>query len=126
MKKYISVILINALLIQVAGCYSWEIVQTPKQNSTIKITTKDSTELEMQAWSWSETDKYFVYFSDENRRTERDSIVKEIKLYKNDIIAIHEKKFNDGIVVGVLVGGIVLALFITILIGFQNWHPSPN
>jgi len=126
MKKYISAVLINALLIQLAGCYSWETVQTPKQNSTIKITTKDSTEFEMQAWSWNETDKYFVYFPDENRRTERDSIVREIKLDKNDIIAIQEKKFNDGIVIGILVGGIVLALFIAILVGFQNWHPSPN
>jgi hypothetical protein len=126
MKKYISAIIINALLIQLVGCYSWETVQTPKQNKTIKITTKDSTEFELQAWNWSETDKYFVYFPNENSSTKSDSMGKEIKLDKNNIIAVQEKKFNDGIVIGVLVGGIALGIFIAILIGFQDWNPSPK
>jgi hypothetical protein len=46
MKKYISAIIIDAMLIQLTGCYSWETVKTPQQNSTIKIITKDSTQID--------------------------------------------------------------------------------
>ena len=121
MKKYISAILINALLIQLVGCYSWETVQTPKQNSTIKITTKDSTEVELPEWSWNETDKYFMYLPEKNQWTERDSTMKWLQVDKNEIISIQEKKFDDRMVFAVIAAGVGLALMIAVLVAFQNW-----
>lgn len=120
MKKYISTILIDALLIQLTGCYSWETVQTPQQNSTIKIITKDSTEIELPEWNWNETDKYFMYLPEKHQWAERDSTMKWMQVDKNEIITIQEKKFDDEIVIKILAGAAVLAIIIIYLIPFHN------
>ena len=121
MKKYISAIIINALLIQLAGCYSWETVQTPKPNTTIKIITRDSVEVELSKWNWNETDKYFMYLPEDNKLTERDSAMKWVKVDKNEIISIQEKKFDNTMVYAVIAAGIGLALLTAVLVAFQNW-----
>jgi len=41
MKRYISAVLVPCILIQLYGCYSWRIAETPEPDSHIKIYTKN-------------------------------------------------------------------------------------
>ena len=52
MKRYISAILIPCLLLQLYGCYSWRVVETPEQGSHIKIYTKNNKVIESKNWRY--------------------------------------------------------------------------
>ena len=62
-----------------------------------------------------------MYLPEDNKLTERDSAMKWVKVDKNEIISIQEKKFDNTMVYAVIAAGIGLALLTAVLVAFQNW-----
>lgn len=107
MKRYISAVLIPCLLLQLCGCYSWRIVETPEPGSHIKITTNDNEEIEFKKW----------FYEDGNIIGDMGyTFVKvEKTINQKEINKIEEEYLNEG-VTAVMLGSFLIVVFSTIII----------
>ena len=117
-NKMYKKIIIHALIFSFlyTGCYSWEIVQEPDPNSTIKVTIKKNEVYEMSFWQAN--NEQIIGYTDET--------VKEGKITKNPLVKIkkediyqYEEAYVDGIKTIILSTGIVAMLFLTFMLAWE-------
>lgn len=89
--KIISYLLIFSILL--TGCYSWELVQEPEQDSTIKITTQDQQIYEMT--DWQETEDFIIGDTGETKRDGRFTTMLQTRIHKREINKYEIKKIDD-------------------------------
>ena len=105
MKRYISAILIPCLLLQLCGCYSWRIVETPEPGSNIKIYTKNYKVIEPKNWRYE--DGNIVGFMGEEKLEGYTAVKVETKMEQKEINKIEEEYLNITNT-SILIGGIVI------------------
>ena len=102
-KKMISPLLILSILL--TGCYSWEIVQQPELDSTIRITTKDGKVYRMS--EWEDKNGQITGDAGEIKREGRFHSELITKINKVDINQYEVSKF-DGLKTLIVIGGLIL------------------
>lgn len=105
MKRFISAILIPCLLLQLCGCYSWRVVETPEQGSNIKIFTKNYKVIEPKNWRYE--DGKIVGYMGEEKLEGYTAVKVETKIEQKEIDKIEEEYLNITNT-SILIGGIVL------------------
>jgi hypothetical protein len=110
MKRYISAILITCLLLQLFGCYSWRIVETPEPDSHIKIFTNYNKVIEPKNWRYENGN--FVGDMGEEKLVGYTAVKVETKIERKEIKKIEEEYLNvlstSFLFVGILLVGIFL------------------
>ena len=105
MKRYIAAILIPCFLLQLCGCYSWRIVETPEPGSNIKIYTKNYKVIEPKNWRYE--DGNIVGFMGEEKLEGYTAVKVETKMEQEEINKIEEEYLNITNT-SILIGGIVI------------------
>ena len=105
MKRYITAILIPCFLLQLCGCYSWRIVETPEPGSNIKIYTKNYKVIEPKNWRYE--DGNIVGFMGEEKLEGYTAVKVETKMEQKEINKIEEEYLNITNT-SILIGGIVI------------------
>jgi hypothetical protein len=105
MKRYIAAILIPCFLLQLCGCYSWRIVETPEPGSNIKIYTKNYKVIEPKNWRYE--DGNIVGFMGEEKLEGYTAVKVETKMEQKEINKIEEEYLNITNT-SILIGGIVI------------------
>ena len=94
MKRYVSAILIPALLLQLFGCYSWRIVETPEPGSHIKIFTNNNKVIEPKNWRYDNGN--FVGDMGEEKLEGYTAVKLESTIERKEINKIEEEYLNEG------------------------------
>jgi hypothetical protein len=114
MKRFISAVLIPCLLLQLCGCYSWRIVETPEQGSHIKIFTNNNKVIEPKSWRYE--DGKFIGNMGEEKLEGYTTVKVETTIERKEINKIEEEYFNSMNTL-ILIGGTVLAGILVLIIG---------
>ena len=91
-KKFLTCTVISVALL--TSCSSWEVVETPELNSTIKITTNEGKIFEMS--KWTEEPEYFEGFTGETKREGNLLLKYQTKVNKKDIKMLEEQKYDGS------------------------------
>ena len=90
-KKIISHLLILSFLL--TGCYSWEIVQEPDPNSTIRVTTKNQKVYEMS--EWEDSNEQIIGDAGETKRQGRFTTKLQTRINKKDVNKYEVQKLDE-------------------------------
>ena len=113
MKRYISAILIPCLLLQLWGCYSWRVVETPEYGSHIKIYTKNNKVIESKNWRYENGN--LVGDMGEERLEGYTAVKVETIIERKKIIKIEEEYLNI-LNTSIVIGGVILVGFLILFI----------
>ena len=128
MKKYISAILINALLIQFAGCYSQreitydEFYLMPKnEEATIEIKNGDTFDLYLDSLQhdyikWEKNENTITLYPKHLEKFSPKALIEvadTIKYPKEDISKIYVDEYDGS---KTIIGIVVAAIFVTLII----------
>jgi hypothetical protein len=116
-KKIISHLLILSILL--TGCYSWELVQEPEANSTIRVTTKDNEVYQMS--EWEDKNEQIIGDAGEIKREGRFTQELITKINKKDITK-YEVRYVDGSKTLIVLGGLIL---VGAIVTYATWD-GPN
>jgi hypothetical protein len=117
MKRYISAFLIPCFLLQLCGCYSWKVVETPEQGSHIKIFTNDNKVIEPKNWRYE--DGKFIGDIGEEKLEGYTAVKVETTIEQKDINKIEEEYLNEG-ETAIILGGFLILVFTTIILIGNN------
>jgi hypothetical protein len=115
MKRYISAILTPCLLLQLFGCYSWRIAETPEPNSHIKIYTNNNKIIEPKNWRYENGN--FIGDMGEEKLEGYTAVQVETTIERNEINKIEEEYLDEGETAIVLGGFLILVFSAIILLG---------
>ena len=105
-KKIIVFALIFSFLL--SGCYSWELVQEPNQDSTIRITTKNNEVYEMS--DWNEEEECIIGDAGETKIEGKFTERLKTKINKSEIVQIEEEYLNGFKTTLLCIGSLYLIL----------------
>ena len=92
MKRYIAAILIPCILLQLYGCYSWRIIETPEPGSHIKIYAKNNKVIEPKNWRYE--DGNIIGDMGEEKLEGYTAVKVDTKIDKEEINKIEEEYIN--------------------------------
>lgn len=113
-KSIITYFLILSIII--TGCYSWELVQEPELDSTIKITTKNNEVYEMSIWQ-EEADN-IVGDAGETKREGRFTKQLQTKINKGDIDKV-EVRYVDGLKTLLFLAGTLIVIGVVVALTLE-------
>ena len=128
MKKYISAILINALLLQFAGCYSQkeitydEFYLMPRtEEATIEIKNGDTFDLNSDSLrhdylKWEKSEDAVTFYPkhlEKYSSTALMEVTDTVKYPKEDISKIYVDEYDES---KTIIGIVVAAIFVTLII----------
>ena len=105
MKRYITAVLIPCLLMQLLGCYSWRIVETPAPDTHIKIFVKSHQIIEPKKWRYE--NENLIIETGEEKLEGYTAVKVETIIERKKIIKIEEEYLNI-VNTSLLTGGIII------------------
>ena len=113
MKRYITAVLIPCLLMQLLGCYSWRIVETPALDTHIKIFVKSHQIIEPKKWRYE--NENLIIEAGEEKLEGYTAVKVETIIERKKIIKIEEEYLNI-LNTSILIGGVILVGFLILFI----------
>lgn len=114
----ISVVAIVISSFLLTCCTSWETVQSPQPNSTIKITTNEDKTFEMS--KWTEEPDYFEGFAGETKKEGNLTLKYQTKVNKSDIKMIEEQKYDGTKTLWFSIGAVVVTVGLLAIVAVSS------